>query len=240
MSPTATPPRPGGPTSTSRCWPGRRRGRSAHLRLLGQTLERARQGVPQRLWDRFTSGFSEVVRAASVKSAAPVRDYPGYLAVRRADAAFDLVGVAIEHGLGLELRLEQERLAAFHDACFEHTILVNDLLSFRKECAADEPMNAVGVLRRTEGLELQAAVDAVCLRLRVAEDAYFVQAAALETAHGARHPALGPYLDAWAQMLSGNLAWSLACPRYHGAGGGWSTAPGCPPGWCSTRTARCS
>ena len=197
-------------------------GGSAHLRLLGQTLERVRQGVPPRLWSRFTSGFCEVVRAAAAKSRAPVPDYPGYLAVRRADAAFDLVGVAIEHGLGLELELEQERLAAFHDACFEHTILVNDLLSYRKEYAAAEPMNAVAVLRRTEGLSLQAAVDALCLRLRAAEDAYFARAAELDAAHGAAHPGLRGYLDAWAQMLSGNLTWSLACPRYHGPGGGWS------------------
>jgi hypothetical protein len=198
-------------------------GGSAHLRLLGQTLDRVRQGVPDRLWSRFTSGFSEVVRAAAVKSRAPVRHYQGYLAVRRADAAFDLVGVAIEHGLGLELGLEQDRLAAFHDACFEHTILVNDLLSYRKEYADAEPMNAVGVLRLTEGLSLQAAVDTVCSRLSAAEDAYFARAAELDAAHGAAHPALRPYLDAWAQMLSGNLAWSLACPRYHGADGGWTT-----------------
>ena len=195
---------------------------SAHLRLLGQTLDRVRQGVAPRLWDRFTSGFSEVVRAAAVKSRAPVGDYRGYLAVRRADAAFDLVGVAIEHGLGLDLALGEERLAAFHDACFEHTILVNDLLSYRKEYAAAEPMNAISVLRRTEGLDLQAAVDALCLRLRAAEDVYFALAAELDAGYGGTHPALRPYLDAWGQMLSGNLAWSLACRRYHGAGGGWT------------------
>jgi Terpene synthase family 2, C-terminal metal binding len=208
-------------------------GGSAHLRLLGQTLDRVRQGVAPRLWDRFTSGFSEVVRAAAVKSRAPVRDYPGYLAVRRADAAFDLVGVAIEHGLDLDLDpglgpdfgpdgdLDQ-RLAAFHDACFEHTILVNDLLSYRKEYATAEPMNALSVLRRTEGLGLQEAVDAVCLRLRAAEDAYLTRAAELDAAHGDAHPALRRYLAAWGRMLSGNLAWSLACPRYHGTGDGWS------------------
>ena len=210
-------------------------GGSTHLRLLGQTLERVRQGVAPRLWDRFTSGFSEVVRAAAAKSRAPVEDYPGYLAVRRADAAFDLVGVAIEHGLGLELELDsghssgdssgERELAAFHDACFEHTILVNDLLSYRKEYAAAEPMNALSVLRRTEGLTLQDAVDELCLRLRAAEDAYFTRAAELDAGYGDAHPALRPYLDAWGQMLSGNLAWSLACPRYHGADGGWIGDP---------------
>ena len=197
-------------------------GGSAHLRLLGQTLARVRQGVSPGLWARFVAGFSEVVRTAAAKSTAPVRDYPGYLAVRRADAAFDLVGVAIEHGLGLDLALEPARLGAFHDTCFEHTILVNDLLSYRKEYAAAEPMNAISVLRRTEGLDLQAAVDELCARRRAAEDAFFTEAAALTAAHAADHPELGRYLDAWAQMLSGNLAWSLDCPRYHGAGGGWS------------------
>ncbi len=163
-----------------------------------------------------------MVRTAAAKSAVPVPDYPGYLAVRRADAAFDLVGVAIEHGLGLELDLDPNLLDGLHDACFEHTILVNDLLSYRKEYAADEPMNAIGVLRRTRGLDLQAAVDELCARLAAAEDTYFAEAEALRAAHADRQPALRRYLDAWAQMLSGNLAWSLACPRYHGPGGGWT------------------
>ncbi|MFC1419432.1 terpene synthase family protein [Streptacidiphilus cavernicola] len=200
-------------------------GGSAHLRLLGQTLARVREGVPDRLWARFTAGFAEVIATAAGKSAAPVHDYPGYLAVRRADAAFDLVGVAIEHGLGLDLAVGQDALAGLLDACFEHTVLVNDLLSYRKEYAADEPMNAVGVLRRTAGLDLQQAVDQLCARLAAAEDAYFSER---ERLLGTGAEGIGAYLDAWALMLSGNLAWSLACPRYHGPGGGWDWADGAP------------
>jgi hypothetical protein len=197
-------------------------GGSAHLRLLGQTLARVREGVSPRLWARFTAGFSEVITGAAAKSAAPVPDYAGYLAVRRADAAFDLVGVAIEHGLGLELDLDPAVLDAFHDACFEHTILVNDLLSYRKEYAVDEPMNALSVLRRSRGLDLQAAVDVLCARLAAAEDAFFEQRGLVAAAYAADRPDTLPYLDAWGQMLSGNLAWSLACPRYHGPDGGLS------------------
>ncbi|MHA6758561.1 terpene synthase family protein [Streptacidiphilus sp. PAMC 29251] len=210
-------------------------GGSAHLRLLGQTLTRVREGVSERLWARFVAGFSEVIATAAEKSAAPVRDYPGYLAVRRADAAFDLVGVAIEHGLALDLSLDEAATAAFLDACFEHTILVNDLLSYRKEYAADEPMNAISVLRRTRGLELQQAVDLLCEKLAAAEDAFFVEGSKLlaEQAAGGQGDGddlagLRSYLDAWALMLSGNLAWSLACPRYHGTGGGWDWAQGAP------------
>ncbi|MEY9969116.1 hypothetical protein ABIA33_007203 [Streptacidiphilus sp. MAP12-16] len=196
-------------------------GGSAHLRLLGETLARVREGVSPRLWARFVSGFSEVITTAAAKSRSAVPDYAGYFAVRRADSAFDLVGIAIEHGLGLELDLDPVHLGAFLDACVEHAILVNDLLSYRKEYVADEPMNALSVLCRTEGRDLQDAVDALCRRLAAAEDAFFAESTALIGAHGRRHPALRPYLDAWALMLSGNLAWSLACPRYHGRDGGW-------------------
>ncbi|WP_042393024.1 terpene synthase family protein [Streptacidiphilus carbonis] len=198
-------------------------GGSAHLRLLAQTLERVRQGVSPTLWARFVAGFSEVVRTAATKSAAPVPDYAGYLAVRRADAAFDLVGVAIAHGLGLEGERDpgpsETELAGFLDACFEHTILVNDLLSYRKEYLLDEPMNALGVLCRTRGLDLQQAVDELCARLAAAEDAFFAEAGRLRRGYGDR-PGLEPYLEAWGLMLSGNLAWSLSCPRYNGRDGG--------------------
>lgn len=209
-------------------------GGGPHLRLLGQTLTRVREGVSPRLWARFTAGFSEVIRTAAVKSAAPVPDYAGYLAVRRADAAFDLVGVAIEHGLGLSedegVGVPEHELAPLLDACFEHTILVNDLLSFRKEYLLDEPMNAVGVLTRTEGLGLQQAVDALCLRLDAAELAFLAEADALRARYGGQDGGAGlePYLDAWALMLSGNIAWSLHCPRYHGTGGGWDWKRGTP------------
>lgn len=202
-------------------------GGSAHLRLLDQTLARVREGVSEPLWARFVAGFSEVISTAAGKSTAPVPDYPGYLAVRRADAAFDLVGVAIEHGLGIDPAPDPAATAALLDACFEHTILVNDLLSYRKEYAADEPMNAVAVLRRTAGLGLQDAVDQLCARLAAAEDAYRAEGARL-LAGGA--PGARAYLDAWAQMLAGNLAWSLACPRYHGGGPGtgWDWSLGAP------------
>ena len=210
-------------------------GGSAHLRLLAQTLTRVREGVSDRLWARFTAGFSEVIAGAAGKSTAPVRDYPEYLAVRRADAAFDLVGVAIEHGLGLDLDPETDLdpvvAARFHDACFEHTILVNDLLSYRKEYALDEPMNAIGVLRRTRGLDLQSAVDLLGGRLAAAEQAFFAEGALLRAGAGAAvggDPGVGAYLDAWGLMLSGNLAWSFACPRYHGTGTGWDWAQGAP------------
>ncbi|MBF9071398.1 terpene synthase family protein [Streptacidiphilus fuscans] len=195
---------------------------SAPLLLLARTLTRARQGVAPKVWARFVSGFSEVITAGAGKSgtATAIDGYAAYLAVRRADSAIDLVGVAIEHGLGLDLDLTARQAAAlpaweeFHDACFRHTILVNDLLSFRKEHFGGEPMNAVTVLCEQEGLPLQQAVDAVCVRIAGAEEDFLASARALRELGT---PELDAYLTAWELMLSGNLVWSLGCPRYHGA-----------------------
>jgi hypothetical protein len=88
-------------------------------------------------------------------------------------------------------------------------------------------MNALGVLLRTEGLGLQEAVDALCGRLALIEDAFFDECAVLRAGYGGQ-PGMAPYLDAWGLMLSGNMAWSLRCPRYHGAGGGWDWQQGAP------------
>ncbi|SEM08896.1 terpene synthase family protein [Streptacidiphilus jiangxiensis] len=197
---------------------------SAPLRLLARTLTRAREGVPDRLWARFVAGFSEVVAAGAAKERTAreaLRGYDAYLAARYADSAFDLVGVAIEHGLGLpDLTALQEAADAaawteLHRACFVHTILVNDLLSFRKEYFAGEPMNALAVLRDAEGLTLQQATDTVCARIAAAEENFLAAARTLRS-DGAE--ATDRYLTAWELMLSGNLVWSLACPRYHGPG----------------------
>jgi hypothetical protein len=192
---------------------------SAPLELLARTLGRAREGVAPRLWGRFVDGFSEVIAAGASKPTASVDGYEGYLKARRADSAFDLVGVAIEHGLRLDLTAAQAVAATLpawagvHDACFVHTILVNDLLSFRKEYFGGEPMNALSVLCRTEGLSLQSAATAVCTRITEAEEAFLRHASALR---GVAIPELTRYLGAWELMLSGNLTWSLSCPRYHG------------------------
>ncbi|MEZ0064711.1 hypothetical protein ABIA32_000699 [Streptacidiphilus sp. MAP12-20] len=201
---------------------------SAPLRLLARTLTRARAGVPARLWARFVAGFSEVIAAGAGKAEASVDGYESYLDARYADSAFDLVGVAIEHGLGVDLTLTRAAAPeaawdALHRACFVHTILVNDLLSFRKEYFGAEPMNALSVLGRTEGLSLQQAADTVCARIAAAEDAFLTHTATLRAAAADADPGLqlnlDRYLTAWELMLSGNLTWSLGCPRYHGTTG---------------------
>ncbi|WP_037607202.1 terpene synthase family protein [Streptacidiphilus rugosus] len=197
---------------------------SAPLRLLARTLTRARAGVPARLWTRFVAGFSEVIAAGAGKGQSAIDSYEGYLKVRYADSAFDLVGVAIEHGLGMDLTRTAATAPAdlwgsLHQTCFVHTILVNDLLSFRKEYFGAEPMNALSVLARTEGLTLQQAATEVCTRIADAEDAFLTHAAALRGpgAHASPDADLDRYLTAWELMLAGNLTWSLGCARYHGA-----------------------
>jgi hypothetical protein len=195
---------------------------SAPLRLLARTVTRAREGVPDRLWARFVTGFSEVIAAGAGKERTARearRGYDAYLAARYADSAFDLVGVAIEHGLGLDVTGLQDAAdrglwAALQRACFVHTILVNDLLSFRKEYFAGEPMNALTVLRDCESLTLQQAADAVCARIAAAEEDFLAAAAGLR--RDGESPVMDRYLTAWELMLSGNMAWSLCCPRYHG------------------------
>ncbi|RAG82735.1 hypothetical protein DN069_25885 [Streptacidiphilus pinicola] len=197
-------------------------GGSAPLGLLARTLTRAHEGVPDRLWARFVAGFSEVIAAGAGKERTAreaLRGYDAYLAARYADSAFDLVGVAIEHGLALEVTELQRRAptalwAELQRACFVHTILVNDLLSFRKEYFAGEPMNALAVLRDAEGLSLQQAADTVCARIAAAEENFLAAAASLRRSTEA--PSMERYLTAWELMLVGNLAWSLRCSRYHG------------------------
>ena len=198
---------------------------SAPLGLLARTLTRAREGVSDRLWARFVAGFSEVIAAGAGKERTAreaLRGYDAYLAARYADSAFDLVGVAIEHGLALDVTELQQATppglwARLQRACFVHTILVNDLLSFRKEFFAGEPMNALAVLRDAEGLSLQQAADTVCARIAAAEENFLAAAAGLR--RGTEDPAMERYLTAWELMLVGNLAWSLRCSRYHGPGG---------------------
>jgi Terpene synthase family 2, C-terminal metal binding len=115
-----------------------------------------------------------------------------------------------------------------HHHAMRQLILVNDLLSLRKE--RGDPMNAVRVLCCHGGLTLQRAVDRVCELVGLHERAYIAARDAVRHGpFGARADVRG-YLDGLDHLLAGSQEYEYLTPRYFGDGSVWD---GSTSGWIS-------
>lgn len=116
---------------------------------------------------------------------------------------------------------EDEQLAEVVRPCFASLALANDYFSFDREWeisklpGAPKPVNAVWHYMRWHGVDVPSAK-------RLARDAANrYEAMFLEFCHSFRmkhspvSKKIDQYLDAIAHQVSGNVVWSLNCPRYH-------------------------
>lgn len=125
-------------------------------------------------------------------------------------------------GLGMTLTArEDEQLAEVVRPCFASLALANDYFSFDREWeeskfpGAPRPVNAVWHYMRWHDVEVPSA------KRLVREAANRYEAMFLEFCHSFRmkhapiSKKIDQYLDAIAHQVSGNVVWSLNCPRYH-------------------------
>ncbi|MFI5987520.1 terpene synthase family protein [Streptomyces sp. NPDC051555] len=109
-------------------------------------------------------------------------------------------------------------------------ILVNDLLSWRKEHARDDTMNAVAVLRHNDNLNLQDAVNALCHLIEAEGRAYLDARDLILNGPLGTRPDVAVYFDAVDHLIGGTQAYRYLTPRYFGDG----YAPdGSTSGWLS-------
>jgi len=101
-------------------------------------------------------------------------------------------------------------------ASINHITLVNDLYSFPKELDAKEAMNAILVLMRLEGYDLQSAVNKVVDLIQDAEKRFIDACARIRAGPLGEHADVREYLDGIAYLMTGNLRWSQLSPRYFG------------------------
>ncbi|MFE1771061.1 hypothetical protein [Streptomyces sp. NPDC059008] len=196
---------------------------SDDLRLWADSLTLARAHLTPGQKARHRRGLSDWVKchAGRGRQLEHTRDLTSYLDFRRTDSGFDFLTVGVERSIGVDLEqaAHSPELERLHTACLAHGTLVNDLFSYRKERDEPVPMNAVHVLRRTDGRTLQSAVDELCGLIRQAELDVDRLLRAWKDADDAQ--ALYAYAHAWWELLGGHLRWTLESERYHGRGHVW-------------------
>ncbi|WP_425244986.1 terpene synthase family protein [Streptomyces sp. NEAU-NA10] len=210
----------------------------------GERLPYARAG--QELWRRIGPGLSpaQVRRFADAleaflhgcateigfKLTDRVPDYETCMAVRLDSFGCDFIRLMTEYAAEVDMTAHDGLLGDVHTHAMRQMIIVNDLLSWRKEHAQGDKMTLVRVLIEREGLGLQQSVDQLCGWVEHHEKAYLAaRDRLLDGPHGSR-PDLRAYLRALDHCIGGSQEFEYLTPRYFGDGYVWD---GSTSGWLS-------
>jgi hypothetical protein len=203
----------------------------AYGRALQGIWREMRAGFSQPHWKRFMTEVQRFlagcVAEISSRSEDAVFDYESYIKVRRDSVGMRMYFVLGEYALGIDLTDDLARhreLREVLDLALDHIMLTNDIFSFRAEVGMDDYVNALSVLRLSEGLSLQAAVDRLFAHIDGLRAQVMAARAAIEAGPLGARQDIRAYLDAVWHMMAGNLQWSYLTSRYNGVGHHWNGA----------------
>lgn len=197
-------------------------------RVLKSIWQQMRPAFPEQQWERFMTEvrrfLSGCVSEIASRIDAAVFDFDTYIKVRRDSVGMGMYFVLGEFGLGIDLTDQLGKHAQLRDIidiCLEHIMLTNDMFSFRAECEMDDYVNALAVLRLSEGMGLQASVDRLFSIIEEKRTRFMAARAAIESGPLGEDLDVRAYLDALWHMMAGNLQWSFLTSRYNGVGHTW-------------------
>jgi hypothetical protein len=126
---------------------------------------------------------------------------------------------------GMDMTLTKEEDALLADIvrpCYASLALANDYFSFDREWAeaqskpnAVKPINAVWLYMQWRGVNAAVAKRLVVEATNRYERQFLERCEQFRRQHAPISPKLDRYLRGLAYQVSGNVVWSLNCPRYH-------------------------
>jgi hypothetical protein len=171
-----------------------------------------RAGMAGPQWDRFAKAMGRWV-AGTVGEAAPRTEsvalsFEDLVALRLLSSGSEPYAILVEYGLGIDLSgLDQhQQLRQIYEAMARHTVLTNDLHSFRAEHYRGDHVNAVAMGCLVDGLSLQDSVNRVCETIADAERSFVDRRAEMLAAELGRRRAVRGYLDGMGHIMAGNPA----------------------------------
>jgi hypothetical protein len=198
-------------------------------RVLKSIWSQMRPEFSEPHWDRFMAEvrrfLSGCVSEIASRQGNAVFDFDTYVNVRRDSVGMGMYFVLGEYGLGIDLtdRLEKHaELREIIDIALEHIMLTNDIFSFRAESEMDDYVNALAVLRLSEGMSLQAAMDRLFTIVEGKRMRFMAARDGIESGELGADAEIRTYLAALWHMMAGNLQWSYLTSRYNGVGHHWN------------------
>nr|WSX74978.1 cytochrome P450 [Streptomyces sp. NBC_00899] len=212
--------------------------------VVRSTAEVAYGTAAKDLWRRISPGLSPAQKrrfgaslAAFLRGCASeieakltgnVPDYETCIQVRLDSFGCDFIELMTEYGAAVDMSEFLPELADVHVHCRRQMIIINDLLSWRKEQAQDDKMTVVRVLTEREGLGLQDAVNRLCELVEQHERTYIELRDGLLAGPLGERAEVVAYLRALDHMMGGSQEFEYLTPRYYGDGSVWD---GSTSGW---------
>jgi hypothetical protein len=215
----------------------------------GETPEEPGYGAAARdLWHRISPGLSDgqVRRLADsleaflrgcaaeiqAKLTADIPDYETCMTVREDSFGCEFLKLLTEYGAGVDMTAHttSAEFVDVHIHAMRQLILVNDLLSWRKEHADDDVMTTVRVLIQRYGMGLQPAVDELCRLVEYHENEYIAARDRILSGPLGAADDVRAYLGGLDYLIGGSQEFEYLTPRYFGDGFVWD---GTTSGWVS-------
>lgn len=210
------------------------RGDSPYGRAGKDLWRRISPGLSPAQVGRFAAALEAFLRGCATevgfKQADRVPDYETCMAVRMDSFGCAFIRLMTEYAAEVDMTAYDALLTGVHTHGMRQMIIVNDLLSWRKEYAQDDKMTLVRVFIEREGLSLQEAVDRLCKLVEHHERAYVAARDQLRQGrHGSRVD-IRRYLSGLDHLIGGSQEFEYLTPRYFGDGYVWD---GSTSGWLS-------
>ncbi|EFJ26172.1 hypothetical protein SELMODRAFT_413293 [Selaginella moellendorffii] len=198
------------------------------LVLYREVMEEIRAGMEPPLLDRYVECLGASLEAVKDQVHHRVeKSIPGveeYKLARRATGFMEAVGgIMTEFCMGIRLNESQIQSPVFREllnSVSDHVVLVNDLLSFRKEFyegACHHNWISVLLQHSPRGTRFQDAIDQLCEMIQEKE----LSILALQRKISSKEHSdseLMKFAREFPMVASGSLVWSYVTGRYHGYG----------------------
>jgi hypothetical protein len=209
---------------------------SAYVRAAGDWWRRIAPDLTASQTQRFRDSVETGLRGSAAelpyRLTGTVPDLDSYLNLRVDSFGFEFMLLLTEYAAAIDMTDLRPSLefTTLHGHAVRQLIMVNDVLSWRREHALGDTINAVAVLCRHEGMTFQEAVDTLCGLIEQHETAYIAaRDGILQGPLGARAD-VRTYLDALDHLIGGSQEFEYLTPRYYGDGYVWD---GSTSGWIS-------
>ncbi|KAK3331321.1 isoprenoid synthase domain-containing protein, partial [Apodospora peruviana] len=173
----------------------------------------------RRIMDKWTTMLSTTITHKSDRFSS----LEEYLEFRITDTGAPFVESLMLWGMGMTLSKEEdEQLADVIRPCYASLALANDYFSFDREwedaqSGGPEPMNAVWMHMQWHGIDTSTAKKLVREASNGYEADFIKRCDTFRRTNSLASEKLDRYLRALSYEVSGNVVWSLNCPRYHPA-----------------------
>ncbi|EKJ68362.1 hypothetical protein FPSE_11370 [Fusarium pseudograminearum CS3096] len=168
---------------------------------------------------RIAKTWKDAINTTTEDKDVDFKSIKDYLEFRMIDTGAQFVEALMLFGLGMTLSPQQDaNLAHIIRPCFAALALTNDYFSFDREMEEVDTstlINSVAIVMRIQNLDIPTAKTTINETIQKYEREFLRRLDQYKQHKGPVTDNIEQYMEAMTYQFSGNLVWSLNCPRYN-------------------------